>query len=164
MAELDKALQGFVPELEKQALHRGARRAAQIVAATARDRAPVGDYSSGNYFYKNREPGGIRDNIKIVKLDADRHGRIGYAVTVGGDSLHVGDQFYAGFIEMGWFHVGRVRKAAAKSRKWIPGVGFLRSSLYDNRKKVVGAFVYEITSRFGFIVDKTRGKAGGSVP
>ena len=157
-AELDVALAKFIPKLSKKAIRHGSREAAKIVAADARSRAPVGDYDEGGYFWKKREPGQLKKNITVRAMRRSRTTQ-GHAVTVG-KTLFVGDQFYGGFVEMGWTLTGR-RRAGRPQIRYIPPQPFLRPALYDNQHLVVSTFVLETKKKLASIADECRRESGG---
>ena len=157
--ELNKALDLVVPKLQKKALRVATRASAKIVAEKAKATAPVGDYDEGGYFWKKREPGQLKKNITVRALPRSRSTQ-GHAVSIGGKKLFAGDQFYAGFVEMGWTLTGR-RRAGRPQIRYIPPQPFLRPALYDNQHLVVSTFVLETKKKLASIAAECRRESGG---
>lgn len=159
--ELEDALDMVVPALQKKALRVGSRKAAQLVAVDVRKRAPVGDADDPHYHRvgEPKSPGTLKKNVKVRALPRSRS-TMGHEVNIGGNQLFVGDQFYAGFQELGWIHTGSKGGRRGNGTP-IEGQAFMRGALYDNEKQVHAVFIKETKNKLGQITREILADSGG---
>jgi HK97 gp10 family phage protein len=128
--ELTKLLKQLPMELRRKALKSALRKGAEVIADEAKSRAPV-------------DTGALRDSIKARPATRLRNKTaVGYRV-VAGDDDYKGDQFYAAFIEYGFFKQP-VRRVGNRIWSFPRGVGtptwqpprpFMRPSLESKRSQ-----------------------------
>jgi len=128
LAELKELLRKLPADLEKKALRKGARSAANVILAEARRR-----YGAQ---FTSRTGKGKKSFAVMVGRRKKGHGvfaRIGVR----------GDAFYLSFLEKGWRHIGRGKGRRARLRsgtiqgKKIPGKPFMEPAFDSKAEEAV---------------------------
>ena len=119
---VDRRLKKFTLKLQKKIFRKVVRKAAEPVLATARANVPV-------------DSGDLKKSLKVRAMKRSRRNKNRVGVQVGtGEKFFLGDQFYAGFIELGW-HTGKRRSL---KRTKVEPKPFLRPA-HDQNKSTVRA-------------------------
>lgn len=131
---LEQLLKNLPEELRRKALKDGLRDGAKVIEAEARRLVPV-------------RTGALRNSIATKPATKLRNkSAVGYRV-IAGDDDYKGDQFYAAFLEYGWWKQetyivdGKIysMKRGRGTPTWMPPKPFMRPALENARTSAANA-------------------------